>query len=103
MLITVFRPRRIKNGKTVISRTYRGRFRLDADDVLHDASLYTTDKRVTQQWLEEMVKKKQMETTGPIAPELAREAAIMPFTRLLKDYRARPPCPRTRRQLRLQS
>ena len=34
MILTVFRPKRIKNGKARVARSYRGRYRLDEEDKL---------------------------------------------------------------------
>ena len=32
MILTVFRPKRIKNGKARVARSYRGRYRLEEED-----------------------------------------------------------------------
>ena len=39
MILTVFRPKRIKNGKARVARSYRGRYRLDEGDKLTDIPL----------------------------------------------------------------
>jgi len=46
MIHTLFRPKRLKNGKPHIARSYRGRYRLDGADKITDIPLHTTDKRV---------------------------------------------------------
>ena len=48
MILTVFRPKRIKSGKVQIARSYRGRYRLDGEDKSTDIPLHTTDRRVAQ-------------------------------------------------------
>jgi len=37
-----------KNGKTVLDRNYRGRYRLDGDFTATDISLHTSDKQVAE-------------------------------------------------------
>jgi hypothetical protein len=60
MILTVFRPKRIKNGKVQITRSYRGRYRLDEEKKITDIPLHTTDRRVAQQRIEQIVKEKQI-------------------------------------------
>lgn len=55
MILTVFRPKRIKNGKARVARSYRGRYRLEEEDNINDIPLYTTDKRVARERLEKIV------------------------------------------------
>jgi len=80
--------KRTKNGKVSIARNYRGRYRLDGDAKITDIPLHTTDKRVAQQKLEEIVRRKQLEAAGVLPPEAIREAAIAPINTLLKEYLA---------------
>jgi hypothetical protein len=56
MILTVFRPKRIKNGKVQIARSCRGRYRLDGEKKITDIPLHTTDRRVAQQRIEQIVK-----------------------------------------------
>ena len=74
MILTVFRPKRIKNGKIRIGRSYRGRYRLDGEEKITDIPLHTTDGRVAQQRIEQIVKEKQMEAVGLLAPHATRAA-----------------------------
>jgi len=86
MICSVFRPKRTKNGKAEISRLYRGRYRLDGQSKITDVPLHTTDKRVAQQKLEEIVRLKQLESVGLIAPESQRLAQQTPLLDHLRDY-----------------
>src|SRR4030095_4159123 len=88
MILTIFRPKRIKNGKTHISRSYRGRYRLDGEDKISDVPLRTTDKRVAQQRLEQIVREKQLESVGILPPEAIRKASQAPLEKHLGDYLA---------------
>ena len=86
MICTIFRPKRTKNGKSQVSRLYRGRYRLDGETKLHDIPLHTSDKRVAQQKLEEIVKTRQLESAGMLTPEALRKAAQSPLEQHLKEY-----------------
>ena len=86
MILTVFRPKRIKNGKVQIARSYRGRYRLDGEEKITDIPLHTTDKRVAQQRIEQIVKEKQMEAVGLLAPHATRAASQTPLGRHLSDF-----------------
>ncbi len=86
MILTIFRPKRTKNGKTRVSRSYRGRYRLDDAPKIEDIPLHTTDKRVAQQRLEQIVREKQMESVGLLAPQGQRAAALIPLEKHLQDF-----------------
>ena len=86
MILTIFRPKRNKDGKTVVSRSYRGRYRLDGDSKIADVPLHTTDKRVAQQRLEKIVQEKQFEAEGILPPQSIRAASLCPLEKHLKEY-----------------
>jgi integrase len=86
MICTIFRPKRTKDGKVQVSRLYRGRYRLDGAAKITDVSLHTADKRVAQQRLEQIVRDKQMEQSGMIAPEAIRTAALSPTEEHQKQF-----------------
>jgi len=86
MICTIFRPKRTKNGNAQVSRLYRGRYRLEGDSKLNDVPLHTSDKRVAQQRLEQIVRDKQMEQAGMIAPKAVRNAAQSPLEGHLAQY-----------------
>jgi len=88
MICTIFRPKRTKNGKSQVSRLYRGRYRLEGDAKIFDIPLHTSDKRVAQQKLEEIVKNRQLESAGMLPPEALRNAAQSPLEQHLKEYLA---------------
>ena len=69
MILTVFRPKRTRNGKAHIARSYRGRYRLEGEEDITDIPLYTTDKHVARERLEKIVREKQLESVGILPPE----------------------------------
>ena len=86
MILTIFRPKRIKDGKPQVSRSYRGRYRLYEGDKLTDIPLHTTDKRVARERLEGIVREKQLEAVGFLSPH--RAALQTTLERHLSDYLA---------------
>jgi integrase len=86
MICTIFRPKRTKNGKAQVSRLYRGRYRLEGETKINDVPLHTSDKRVAQQRLEEIVKNRQLESAGMLPPEALRNAAQSPVEQHLTEY-----------------
>jgi integrase len=86
MILTIFRPKRTKDGKRHVSRSYRGRYRLDEADKLTDIPLHTTDKRVARERLERIVREKQLEAGGVLSPH--RAALQTSLHKHLSDYLA---------------
>jgi hypothetical protein len=86
MILTIFRPKRTKDGKPHVSRSYRGRYRLDEGDKLTDIPLRTMDKRVARERLEGIVREKQLEAVGVLSPH--RTALQAPLEKHLSDYLA---------------
>src|ERR1700691_1915597 len=88
MICMIYRRKRVTDGKTETARLYRGRYRLEGDTKITEIPLHTPDKRVAQQRLEQMVRDKQMEQTGILAPSAVRKAAQSPLEEHLKQYAA---------------
>lgn len=85
MIKSVFKPSRIKDGKRVRSRVYWGQYRLDIDDPITRVSLKTTDKRVAEQRLNELVAELQYEQAGLVVPRTMKEAGAKPVADHLQD------------------
>lgn len=49
MISNVYRPSRRKNGRRIVGRMYRGKYRLDPREKLKDVPLHTNDKQVAEQ------------------------------------------------------
>ena len=86
MICHVYKRKRKKNGKSVTDRFYRGRYRLDGDYEMSEVALETTDKQVAEQKLRELVKEKEMERAGLIAPKLERDSAGKKLSIHLEDF-----------------
>ncbi len=86
MILTIFRPRRVKNGKPCVARSYRGRYRLEGEENISDIPLYTTDKRVARERLEQIVREKQLESVGLLPKQSIRAASRTALERHLCEY-----------------
>ena len=87
MILTVFRPKRIKNGKARVARSYRGRYRLEEEVNINDIPLYTTDTRVARERLDKIVREKQLESVGILPPQAIRTASQTPFGQAFGGFR----------------
>ena len=88
MKMHVFKRKRKVNGKTIASKNYSGRYRLDGDFASTTISLNTNDKQVAQKKLQEIVYEKERELAGLIAPKLERVSAERPLCEHLSDFKA---------------
>ena len=86
MIVTVFKPKRRKNGKLTCARMYRGRYRLSDDVRLTDVPLRTSDKQVALQRLQQIVQEKQQERAGIIPSREQVEMAQRPLIESIEDF-----------------
>jgi integrase len=82
----VFKPRRQKNGKTVESRLYSGRYRLPGQRKTITVTLGVTDKQSAETKLRNLIRDLEREAAGIIAPKRVREAANRSLGDHLPDY-----------------
>src|SRR5260370_22492619 len=86
MISQVYRPSRRKNGKRVVSRLYRGRYRLHPSDKIKEVALRTHDKQVARERLKQIIVEEQREHVGLIAQKQEREAAKRALTEHSADF-----------------
>ena len=79
MICNVFRQKRRLNGKTIVGRLYRGRFRLAGEFRVTTISLDTTDKQTAMQKLLVAVRERERELAGLADRKPLREAAQSPL------------------------
>lgn len=81
MAYSVFKPKRKDaiTGKTTAGRNWHGQYRLDGDERYTRLSLRTTDKRVAEKRLAEIVEREEHTRAGIIAPAAQLEAARTPL------------------------
>src|ERR1043166_3820306 len=86
MIATVYKPTRVKNGRRVVARMYRGKYRLDPREKIKDVPLHTNDKQVAQQRLREILEEEQNERAGFIRPKREREAMGRPLLKHIETF-----------------
>lgn len=86
MIATVYRPSRVKNGRRVVARMYRGKYRLDPREKIKDVPLHTNDKQVAQQELRKIMDEEQNERAGFIRPKREREAMERPLLKHIETF-----------------
>ena len=86
MVANVFKPRRRKNGKSVESRLYSARVRLPGEHKTITVALHVSDRQVAEAKLQELIRDREREAAGIIAPRRIRDAANKAFCNHLVDY-----------------
>jgi integrase len=86
MIATVYRPSRVKDGRRVVGRMYRGKYRLDPRERIKDVPLHTNDKQVAQQKLRKILEEEQDERAGFIRPKKQREAMQRPLLEHVETF-----------------
>jgi integrase len=82
----VFLPKRKKGGKVIVSRLYRGRYKLDGDSKPVEVSLGVTNETAARQKLAAIVTEVEQERAGVIAPRIQREAAKQALSEILELF-----------------
>jgi len=82
----VFKPSRRKNGKSVASRLYSGRYRLPGQNKTITVALHVSDQQAAKAKLRETIRDREREVAGIIAPKRIRDAANKSFRDHLLDY-----------------
>ena len=86
MIATVYKPSRWKDGRRVIGRMYRGKYRLDPLEKIKDVPLHTNDKQVAQQKLRKILQAEQRERDGIFSSKEQRETASVPLQMHVEDF-----------------
>jgi integrase len=86
MIAYVYRPKRQRNGKTVSSRIWRARLKLNGDIKPRDISLGVSDKQVAEQKLRENIRDHERVSVGLLAPATQRETFENPMEKLVDSY-----------------
>lgn len=88
MVSHIFKRRRKNKGKVELSQSYYARYRLDGDYLIKTVCLNTSDKQVAEQRLNDLIREKELERAGIIAPKLQRDSAKRRLEDHLTDYLA---------------
>lgn len=88
MICHVYKQKRrdTRTGRTVASRLYSGRYRLDGESKARTVALGVSDKQAAEAKLREIVRDKERERCGVIAPETSRRDALRPISELVSEF-----------------
>ena len=86
MIQNIYRPKRLHNGKRVVSRLYSARIRLDGERRILNVPLGVSDKQVAQEKLRRLVQEMEKEVHGLVSPKAMRDAAQEPLSNHLNDF-----------------
>ena len=86
MIRTLYKPKRWRNGKRVVSRLYSAKMRLDGERKILNVPLHVTDRRVAEEKLRKLVQEREKEMQGLLPPKAMQDAADESFLEHLKDF-----------------
>lgn len=82
----VFQQKRTRNGKVLTSRVWSGEFMLDGDSRPTRIRLGTTDKRIAEKKLRDIVRQAELERANLIVPKQLVAAANRPVAEHIAEY-----------------
>jgi integrase len=82
----VFRPKRFKNGKRVVSRLYSGRYRRPGHLEVITVPLHVSDQQVAEEKLRKLIRDQEREEMGLVVPKRVRIAAAQSFNDHVEAY-----------------
>jgi hypothetical protein len=85
MIKEVYRPSRWKNGKRIVGRLYRGKYRFDPREQIKYVALHSDDKQVAEQRLTKIVREEQHEREGLIALSISEKQLSDRWRSMLKS------------------
>lgn len=88
MIAHVFKRKRRRAGRVETSDSYYARYRLDGEYAVTEVCLETSDKMVAERKLSDLVREKERERAGLIAPKLQRLSAQKALSAHLGDFKA---------------
>jgi integrase len=86
MIQTLYRPKRLRDGKRITSRLYSARIRIDGERRILNVPLGVSDKQVAQEKLRRLVQEREKELHGLMPPKTLRDAAQAPLLKHVQDF-----------------
>jgi len=86
MIQTLYRPKRMRAGKRIVSRLYSARIRVDGERRILNVPLGVSDKQVAQEKLRRLVQEKEKELNGLLPPKTLRDAAQESLLKHIRDF-----------------
>ena len=86
MIKTLYRPKRWRNGKRIVSRLYSLKLRVDGELHISTIALGVSDQGAATEKVRKLVKEREQELAGWLPPKAQREAAQASFTKHVRDF-----------------
>ena len=86
MIKTLFKPKRWRNGKRVVSRLYSLKLRLKGELQISTIPLAVADRQVAEEKARKIVQEREKELSGLIPPKAQREAAEASLQKHVQDF-----------------
>ena len=86
MIKTLYKPKRWRNGKRVVSRLYSLKLRLSGENGISCIALGVTDRQVAEEKARQIVQEREKEMVGLLAPKVQREAAQASLGRHIQEF-----------------
>ena len=86
MIKTLYKPKRLRNGKRVVSRLYSLKLRLNGENRISCIALGVSDRQVAEERARQIVQEREKEIVGLLAPKVQREAAQSSLVRHIQEF-----------------
>ena len=86
MIKTLYKPKRVRNGKRVVSRLYSLKLRLNGESRIAYIALGVSDRQVAEEKTRKIVQERERELAGLIPPKGQREAAQASLAMHVADF-----------------
>ncbi len=86
MIKTLFKPKRLRNGKRAVSRLYSLKLRLSGENRISCIALGVTDRQVAEERARQIVQEREKEIVGLLAPKVQREASQASLGRHIQEF-----------------
>jgi len=86
MIKTIYKPKRMRGGKRVVSRLYSLRLRLDGESEITTIPLGVSDRQVADEKARKIVQEREKELHGLIPSRIQRDAAQASLDAHVKDF-----------------
>jgi len=86
MIKTLFRPKRLRNGKRVVSRLYSVKLRMKGELKISTIPLGVSDRDAAAEKVRKLVKEREQELAGLLAPRAQRDAALASFNKHVQEF-----------------
>jgi len=86
MIKTLYRPKRWRNGKRVVSRLYSAKIRVAGERRISCIALGVSDRQVAEEKARQIVQEREKELAGLLPPKSQREAAQASLAKQIQEF-----------------